>query len=107
MLGREMDHVLVFRVGQESTPFCAVAKFCWLERNAGQASDASAHVQVPVRVEIVHHPMETASIGKLLGHVAQVPAKIHAPPALADVAEDLPGRYYRGGDQAARAVTDV
>lgn len=43
MLGREMDHVFVFRIGQESTPFCSVAKFFRLERNVGQTSDASAH----------------------------------------------------------------
>lgn len=60
-----------------------------------------------MRVEIVHHPMETLGVGKLLGHVPQVPAKIHAAPALADITKDLPGRHYQGGDQAARAVANV
>ncbi len=93
--------------GQEGTTVHSGAELFWLEPNTGQAGNASTQAQVPVGVEIIHHPMELLRIGKLLGDMAQVPAKIQTPSAFTDVAENLPRRDYQAGNQATRAVADV
>src|SRR5262249_55933662 len=102
-----MDHMFVFRIRQECATLFAFAKFLWFETNAVQSCDATAHGEVPVRVEVVHHPVESLDVRELCGHMTQMSAKIPTAPASADIAENLARGHGQAGDQTTRAVANV
>lgn len=65
MLGREMEDVLVFGIGQEGTSLVAGAEVFFVEGQAVQSSHEFANIQAPVRVQVVEDPMEPFLVREL------------------------------------------
>ena len=107
VLGREMEHVLVIGIGQESTPLGAGKQVFFVKGQAAQLSDEFANVQTPMGVQVVEDPMEPLLLGELGCHVSQMGGEINAGAGHAQVPHDLAGGDDERGDQAAGAVTDV
>src|SRR5262249_38933093 len=87
VLGRVMDHVLVFGIGQESTAVASGLECLRVEGESGQFGDRSTKVQAPMGVEIVHDPVEALDVRKLAGDVANVPTEIERGSPGQDIAD--------------------
>ncbi len=107
VLGREVKHVLVCRVGQEGTPLAAGTQVFFVEGQAVESGHEFANVQTPMRVQVVENPMKSYWFGELCGDMGQMGGEIQAGAGNADVPHDLARGHDEGGDQAARAMTDV
>ena len=111
VLGREVDDVPVRRVRQERPPLRPPLELLRLELDPVQPREQPAHLQAPVRVEVIHHPMHPLHVRVAAAQpqhrVAEVRPEVLVGPAGRHVAVDLPRRGHEGGQQAARAMTDV
>jgi len=107
MFGGEVKNVFVFGISQESAALAAGAQIALVKRQSAQAGDEFANVQTPMRVQVVHDPMEALVLGELPGDVVQMGGKVLAGARHAQIPNDLAGRDNEGSDQAAGAVTDV
>lgn len=107
MLGCEVEHMLVFGIGQEGSPLLASTQGLFLERQAVQVSQEFANVQAPMGVQVVEDPMESLVVGELRCDMGQMGGEIDAGACDAQIPNNLAGGDDEGGDQAARAMTDV
>ena len=105
--GREVEHVLVRRVGQERPPLLARPQPPRLERDVAQGRDVLADLQAPVRVQVVQHPIEPPEVPEMRGHMTDVPAEVRTGPGRAEVPDHFAGGHRERGDQGPRAVADV
>lgn len=78
-----------------------------MEWQSVELREQGTHVQAPVGVQVVEHPMEAVVSGELCGDVSQVCCEIDAGARDAQIPHDLAGRHHEGRDQGARAVANV
>ena len=78
-----------------------------MEWQSVELREQGAHVQAPVSVQVVEHPMETLVVGELRRDMSQVCCEIDAGARDAQIPHDLASRHHEGCDQGARAVADV
>jgi len=68
VLGRVVDLMPVFRIGKKRPTLAAGAQTLRIKAETRQPGNGAAQLQTPVRVQIVHHPVEAFDVGELLGH---------------------------------------
>ena len=72
MGGRKMEHMLMGRITQERPPLDAALQGLGGKRELTPRRDQAAHLQAPVRIEIIDHPVIALHVGQLLDHVGQM-----------------------------------
>src|SRR5436305_1032104 len=109
MLGREVNHMPPAPRRQERPPLRPRPQPLLLTRvpAATLESQVAAQLQRPVRVQVVHYPVELLDLRELLHHIPDMPHEVPAPTPLGHAAEHLAGRHDQAADQAARAVPHV
>ena len=65
VLGREVEHMLVFGIGQEGASLVAGTEVFFVEGQAVELSHEFANVQAPMGVQVVENPMEALVVGEL------------------------------------------
>ena len=107
MFGREMEHMLVTRIGQKGTSFGAGAQVSFAAGHTVQPSEEFADIQAPVGVQVVEDPMKTLLVGKAEGNMSQMGSEVDTGTGHAQIPHDLAGRNDERGHQRASTMTDV
>jgi hypothetical protein len=107
VLGREVEDMLVVKIGQERAPLRAGAQIFLVERQAVEFRQEFADVQTPMGVQVIEDPMAALLVGELRRDMGQMGSEIDAGACHAQVPHDLAGGDDERGDQATGAVPDV
>ena len=87
MFGHEVEPQSMCRVGEKRTAGRASAKGFGVERQVAPLGHELAQVQAPVRVEVVHNPVETRLVGELAHDMSHMISEVEITPCQAEVAD--------------------
>jgi hypothetical protein len=72
MFGRQMEDMGMGRITPECSPLSTTAQRLGDKGESAPRGDEAAHVQAPVRVEIVDHPIVTLHVWELANDVGEM-----------------------------------
>jgi hypothetical protein len=104
---RKVKHMLVTGVTQERSTLLAGLQCPGGEGNSTSLGNPPADLQAPMRVEIIHDPVEAIHEWELCGDVLQVPDPIDAGACRTQIPNDVTGGDTEGGQQGTGTVADV
>jgi hypothetical protein len=107
MCGRKMQHMLMGRIAEERPPLSPAAQLRGDKGDVAPLGDETAHVQAPVGVEIIHHPVIAGHSGQLVDNVGQMGGKIGTSARRAQIPHDVPRGHHERGKQHACPMPDV
>jgi hypothetical protein len=99
--------MLVAALTQERTALLAGPEGVDVAGNVTAFGDPRADVETPVRVEVIHDPLEAFHLWELRGDAVEVLHPVDAGSRRAQVPNDLTRGYAERCQQSARAVADV
>ena len=102
-----MEHLLVTRVAQEGTALSSGSQGFEMARQPTALGNPLANFQAPMRVQIVHHPVEPFHERELGCNVIEMANPVDTGPGRSQVPNDLAGGDAEGGQQGPRPVTDI
>jgi hypothetical protein len=98
MFRRKMEEMLMGWVTQEGPPLLPPVQGLGNKGEIAPRSHEAAHVQAPVRIEVIDHPVIAGHGGELLLDVGQMRCKVFTGAGRAEMPEHLPSRHHKGGD---------
>ena len=97
MLGRKVKDMLMGRITQESAALDTALQGLGSTREITPRCDQATHVQAPVGIEIVDHPIIALHRGQLVSHVGQMGSPIRTGAGLAQIPHEVTRRHHEGG----------
>ncbi len=107
MFGGKVKDMRMGRIAQERSPFHAPAQGLGNEGDITPGGDQAAHVQAPMRIEIIDHPIIAWHVGQLMDHIGQMRSEICTGPCGAEMPHHLACRDDKGGQQHPCAMPHV
>lgn len=104
---REMKPVLVTGVAQKRTTLLARLQSPDIAGDATAVGSPSADVEAPMRVEVVHNPIEAFQVRELRCDMVEMAYPIDAGPCWTQVPNDLTSGYAEGRQQRPGSVANV
>src|SRR5262245_42593676 len=102
-----MKDMLMVRVTQESAPLSTALQHLGLKRALAPGSYQLAHLQAPVGIQIVQHPVIADHVWELADHIGQMRREILAGPRHAQIPQHLAGRDQEGGQQGPHPMANI
>ena len=93
MFGRKMEDMWMSRITQECSPLYTTAQRLGDKGEIAPRGDEAAHVQAPVRVEIVDHPIITRHVWELANDVGEMGGEIRTGARAPAMPHQLPRRH--------------
>jgi len=90
MFGRKVKDMLMGRIAQEGASLAPALQGLGSKWQLTPRSNQATHVQAPMGIEVVDHPIIPLHRGELLHDVAQMGGPIHAGTGLAEIPHELP-----------------
>ena len=97
MLRRKVKDMLMGRITQESASLAPALQGLGSKRELTPCCDQATHIQAPVGIEIIDHPIVALHRGQLVHHVRQMGRPIRTGAGLAQMPHELACRYHEGG----------
>jgi len=107
MFGRKMEHMLMARITQESTPLHTSAQLLSNKGHLAPLRNQTAQVEAPVGIEIIHHPIVPVHLWQLLDDMGHMGSKIGTGTRLTQIPQDLTRGHHKRGHQRPGPMTDV
>lgn len=107
MLGRKVQDMLMGRITQEGASLDPALQGLGSKGEITPRRDQATHVEAPVGIEVIDHPIVALHRGQLVDHVGQMGSPICTGARLAQIPDDLTRGDDERSEQGTRPMPDV
>jgi len=94
MLGRKVKDMLMGRITQESASLDTALQGLGSKREITPRRDQATHIQAPVGIEVIDHPIVALHSGQLVDNVGQMGGPIRTGAGLAQIPHEVARRHH-------------